>query len=87
MSGERILVHGQLYLTLQDVAECYHVELAWVRDVVDFGLLGRCERTRGTLVVAASKLDRVADILRLQRQQGLNLAGVALLLGLDEEVP
>lgn len=86
MSAERIVLRGELYLSLEEVAECYHVELAWVREVVDLGLLGRCELTRGRLVVAATRLDRVAEILRLQRQQGVNLAGIAMLLGIDEEV-
>lgn len=71
---------GTHYLTLTVVAECYSVEVRWVREVYEFGLLGTGRVVAGEPAIATVMLERVAVIRRMQLQAGLNLAGVALLL-------
>ena len=79
-----LTIHGETYVTLQDVAQTFEFELAWVQEVYDFGLLGPGERVEGTVAIASRLLDRVAAIRRLNRVLGVNLAGVALVLQEDE---
>jgi hypothetical protein len=74
------LVGGERFIPLAVVADCYEVELTWVQEVYEFGLLGEGRRVEGKLAVSTVMLERVAVIRRLTLQQGLNLAGVAALL-------
>ena len=87
-----LIIRGERYVTLAGVAETYSLELAWVREVYDYGLLGEGERLDGPpgatagddIAVAERMLDRVATIERLHRAQGVNLPGIALILDLLE---
>ncbi len=79
-TGHHPASRGDRYLTLTVVAECYEVELRWVRDVYDFGLLGEGRLEHGELAISTVMLERVAVIRRLQLQLGINLPGVALQL-------
>jgi len=78
MTRATITIRGELYVTLEAVASCYQVEVAWVEEAYELGLLGRGERVSGATAVEAAMLDRV---LRMHLQQGVNLAGIVLLLG------
>jgi hypothetical protein len=71
-------------VTLDAMAEAYAVEEAWVREVYAFGLLGPGEPVGRTVAVSARMLDRVALIRRLHVVQGVNLAGIAIILDLME---
>ncbi len=75
-------------LTLQQLAEACHVELTWVREVYDYGLLGEgrlhSEAQSHTISVAAAMYGRVALIRRLHQVQGVNFAGIAIILELLE---
>lgn len=75
-----ITIRGELWLTLETVAECYEVETTWVREVYEHGLLGAGEPVGGSIAIAAVELDRLAQVLRLNRQQGLDLLAVMALL-------
>ena len=81
MNGRRrIVIGGELHLTLQVVAECYRVEVVWLRDAFEIGLLeGR--REKGDIVIAAGMMDRVAEIVRLHVYHRLDLQAITLLLG------
>jgi hypothetical protein len=79
MRHEVVRIRGQSYVTLEAVAECYQVEVTWIEEVYEVGLLGTGEP------VQASMLDRMGRILRLQRQAGLNVAGILAALR-DAEV-
>jgi hypothetical protein len=74
-------LRGELYLELESVAECYQVEVAWVREVYALGLLGEGERLERSIAIPAERLDRVAEVLRFHRHLGLELETIALLLG------
>lgn len=80
MNSHRLHLHGELYLTLETVAECYHIEISWVREVYDQGLLGEGANVRGSIAIAASMLDRFAEVQRLRRQTGLDLVAIAAML-------
>ena len=85
MRRQVISIRGQLYLTLETVADCYRVEVEWLHEVYETGLLGPGARVGDSMAIAACMLDRMGEILRLHRQQGINLAGI--LKFLDEKPP
>ena len=77
-----ITIKGGQYVTLTQAAECYEVEVAWVREVYDYGLLGVGELFEEEPAIEAGMLDRLAEIQRLHNQQGVNLPGIAIILDL-----
>ena len=81
MTDVVIRIEGQTYLTLEAISECYECEVAWLRQVYDVGLLGGGRVHGGTLVLRVTVLDRVAEIVRLGRYQGLGLEAIVVLLG------
>ena len=81
MRRTTIRIEGEIYLTAETVAHCFDVEVRWVEDVHALGLVGRGAHVEDSLAIASVMLDRLAAVLRLQRQQGVNLEGVLSLLG------
>ncbi len=77
-----VILHGEPYLTLELAAECYSLEITFVREVYDRGLLGPGEATGegGAIAIPAPLLDRLAAIVRMTHHQGIDLDLVALLL-------
>jgi len=82
VSEGRVYIEGELYLTVETVAELYQVRTVWLREVCEIGLLGGVV-TETRLCIAAVELDRVAAIVRLGQNWGLDLETIALVL--DEE--
>lgn len=82
-----VTIRGERYVTLPDVAATFEVELTWVQEVYDYGLLGPGEPVDDTIAIASRLLDRVAAIRRLNRVQGINLAGIAVILPAEEDSP
>ena len=78
-------IRGELHLTLAAVAECYRVDVTWLEQVFDLGLLGRGARTGSVTVIPARQLDRVARIVRLHFHHGVDLPGIAWTLDTCEE--
>ena len=85
MKYARISIRGELFLPLEEVASCYQVELEFLREVYELGLIGPGELAEGRIAIPARELDRVAEVLRLHFQQGVNLPGIALFLLRREE--
>lgn len=81
MSEVRIMIAGESYLTLEAISECYGCELAWLRDAYDFGLFGRGRLEAGRVVLRIGVLDRVAEVVRLSRYQGLGFEAIEVLIG------
>ncbi len=77
-----ITIQGEQYVTLTQAAACYEVEVGWVQQVYDHGLLGEGEEVDEGIAILASMLDRLAEIQRLHNQQGVNLNGIAIILDL-----
>lgn len=80
MSDDRIYVDGELFLSVETVAEIYRVEVVWLREVVDAGLLGGDVRSRPVACIAAVRMDHVATIVRLHRVLGLDVEAIRLAL-------
>lgn len=80
MSGGRIYVEGELYLTVETVAEIYRVEVVWLREVLDAGLVAAGAASATGPCIAAARLDHVATIVRLHRTLGLDLDAIRLVL-------
>lgn len=78
--GDRIVIHGHVHLSLRTVARCYDVQVTWLEEVFELGLLGSGESVADGIVVAATQLDQVARIVRLHFYDGVNLEGIAVLL-------
>jgi hypothetical protein len=76
----RVTIRGETFLTLETVAECYEIELQWVERIYRLGLLGRGEDVEGHAAIASTMLERVAEILRLCRHQGVDPTLVGLFL-------
>ena len=73
-------IRGELWVTLEAAADCYEVELTWVREVYDLGLLGPGEQVGSSTAIAAAELDKLARAVRLRRQQGVELFALVALL-------
>ena len=78
MSGARRIVAGELYLSLETVAEIWHVEPGWLAQVHGRGLLGRSVDLETEVFVAAADMDRLASIVRLARILEGDLAALEL---------
>jgi len=77
MSGFRVSIEGETYITLEGVVECYGCEIGWLREVYDLGLLGPGRRVRQSIVIELHMLDRVAEVMRMSMYQGIDLAVIA----------
>jgi hypothetical protein len=78
MNTRLIEIRGELFVTLETAAECYHVETRWIEKVYAEGLLGPGEHVGGSIAFPAVELDRLATILRWHRH-GLDLESVMVL--------
>lgn len=77
MNAAEIRFEGELYLTLETVAEVYAVKRVWLERACAEGLLGAPREHGGQLCVAAVELDRVARLVRLHAHLGLELEAIA----------
>lgn len=80
MRKDAIYIEGELYLTLEAVAEVYSVQTAWLRRACSQGLLGPPVHHGSQLCLAAVELDRVARIVRMNTVLGLEFEAIALML-------
>jgi hypothetical protein len=81
MSSVTIRIGDETYLTLEAISECYGCEVSWLREAYDYGLLGGGRLYSDTIVLRVTLLDRVAEIVRLGRYQGLSFETIFVLLG------
>lgn len=81
MSEVRITIEGESYLTLEAISECYECDVRWLREAYEFGLFGRGRVDAGRVVLRITVLDRVAEVVRLARYQGLGFEAIDVLIG------
>jgi hypothetical protein len=84
MSEHRIQIDGELYLTIERVAEIYAVQSVWLVEAYRAGLLGQGHERGATLCIAAVQLDRVATVVRLRHLLGPDLERIELALPRDD---
>ncbi len=76
MTQDRIYIEGELFLSLEIVAEVYRVEVVWLRQVIDAGLLSGGAVREPAPAIAALRMDHVATIVRLFHALGLDLDAI-----------
>ena len=74
----RLHVHGEVYIALESIAECYEVEISFVRECYEHGFLGRGVKVERSIAIPAARLDRVAEVVRLHRHMGLDFDAIEL---------
>ena len=79
--------HGEVVdtLTLQDLCRFCHADEAWVIELVEHGVLDPVGGTTGNWRFVGTSIVRAKKARRLNRDLGVNTAGVALVLDLLEE--
>lgn len=84
LSGE--LIGNETTLTVRELCRACSQQTDWVLELVDEGVLEPLSGSEQDLVFSAIELRRARTAMRLQRDLGVNLAGIALILDLLEEV-
>lgn len=79
-----IRIEGESWLSLEAVADCYECDTAWLREAWRQGLLGSGLQVEGKLLLHVTVLDRVADVVRLGRHQGLALEVIGVLFATEQ---
>lgn len=72
-------------LTLQDLCRFCHADEAWVIELVEHGVLDPIGATSSNWRFVGSSIRRAKKARRLNRDLGVNTAGVALVLDLLDE--
>ena len=73
-------------LTLQDLAEAAVLHPKRVEKFLDFGLIEPLAKTRSGPLFSASSVERLRRIVRLRRDLGVNMAGIAVILDMRERI-
>lgn len=73
-------------LTITEICRACGGSSEWVLELVEEGVLEPTERQREEWRFPASSLPRARTAMRLQRDLGVNLAGVALALDMLDEI-
>jgi len=81
-----IVLEDATVLTLRELCEACAVHAEFIIELVEEGVLDPAGMERSHWCFPAFSLYRVRTAIRLQRDLGLNLAGVALALELLDEV-
>lgn len=81
-----IILEEQTELTLSDISRACAVHAEYIIELVDEGVLAPSGRGPVLWRFTGGHTHRVTIALRLQRDLGINLAGVALVLQLLDEV-
>ena len=81
-----IILEEEAELTLSDLSRACAVHAEYIIELVDEGVLAPAGREPFLWRFSGGHTHRVTVALRLQRDLGINLAGVALVLQLLDEV-
>lgn len=82
-----VMLGGERFLRLEVVARWYRIEISFIEEAVELGLLPAESTTDSDRVLAEHALDRLAQLLRWHWQTGLDLATLALLLPTETGFP
>jgi MerR HTH family regulatory protein len=73
-------------LTLQDLADAAALHPKRVEKFLDLGLIEPSAKTCSGPLFSASSVERLQRIVRLRRDLGVNLAGIAVILDMRERI-
>jgi chaperone modulatory protein CbpM len=73
-------------LSLDDLCNACHVEVDWIAELAEHGIIEPAGRTRSEWKFSSLSVVRVAKARRLERDLGLNAAGIALVFDLLSEI-
>ena len=73
-------------LTVQDLADAAALHPKRVEKFLDFGLIEPSAKTCSGPLFSASSVERLQRIVRLRRDLGVNLAGIAVILDMRERI-
>jgi len=81
-----IIIDEQTELSLNDLCKACSHSAEWVIELVEQGVLEPAGYQQTEWRFSGKSLIRVRSAMRLQRDLGLNLAGIALVLDLLDEI-
>lgn len=81
-----ILLDDETELSLSDLSHACSQHAEWVIELVEEGILEPSGKRKGQWQFSAVCLPRAQAAMRLQRDLGINLAGIALALDLLDEI-
>jgi chaperone modulatory protein CbpM len=81
-----VILEEQVELTLAEVSRSCAVHAEYIIELVEEGVLAPIGREQRTWRFTGAQVRRASIALRLQRDLGVNLAGVALALDLLDEL-
>jgi len=80
------LLDSKSLLTLGELSRCCGVHAEFIVEMVEEGILDPVDEDPPGLRFSGPSLLRVNRVLRLQRDLGVNLAGIALVLELMDQI-
>ena len=84
LKGE--LLDEQAEMALSDLCHACSIHAEWIIELVEEGVLEPIESTQPQWQFSAISLQKARTAMRLQRDLGINIAGVALVLDMLEEI-
>jgi len=81
-----ILLDEQTIVSLDDLCDACSSSTEWVMELVEEGALEPVGREQSQWQFTGTNLQRAHTAMRLQRDLGINLAGIALALDLLDEL-
>lgn len=81
-----VLLDEQVYVSVEEICEACSCHREWIAELVEYGILEPLDSQRDEWRFTGISIARAHTARRLQRDLGVNLAGVALALELLEEI-
>lgn len=81
-----VILDEEIILTLDELSHACDMQHQWIIELVEEGILEPCGHQLAQWQFSGTALPRARKAMRLQRDLGVNLAGVALVLDLMDEI-
>ncbi len=81
MKDAVLIIEGERYLEVRVLAEIFEVQVAWVEEVVERGLVPGHREIESVRYVRVTEFDRVAQVIRLRQVLELDWDALEAFLG------